>query len=289
MGLAGSFKASIDPVALDAWYPVWADSELPSAATRHTVLLETELQIARRPDGNIAIRALECGVDLPVIRRFGYLWTSLGHPTRNLFQIPEFDEPDRRNLAAGSIGVRASAPRAVENFLDLGHLPIVHVNYLGVEQKAEIKPYDIQITEADGEVLARNCRVYQPQASLVATAGFEVEYTYRVPHPYCAILYKSSAIDEARSDVIAILVQPVDQDRSVAHMMVSVLDDQSSDKAIRAFQQFIFGQDKPILENQVPTRLPLDPRAEIPARVDATSSMYRRWLRAQGVRYGTVP
>ena len=29
--------------------------------------------------------------------------------------------------------------------------------------------------------------------------------------------------------------------------------------------QLIFSQDKPILENQLPKRLPLDPRAEIPA------------------------
>ena len=40
-------------------------------------------------------------------------------------------------------------------------------------------------------------------------------------------------------------------------------------EALRWFQQLIFGQDKPILENQIPKRLPLDPRAEIPARCDA--------------------
>ena len=48
-------------------------------------------------------------------------------------------------------------------------------------------------------------------------------------------------------------------------------------------------QDKPILENQFPKRLPLDPRAEIPARSDASSLAYRRWLTAQGVTYGAIP
>jgi len=37
---------------------------------------------------------------------------------------------------------------------------------------------------------------------------------------------------------------------------------------IRRFQQTIFAQDKPILENQYPKRLPLDPRAETPIRAD---------------------
>ena len=55
------------------------------------------------------------------------------------------------------------------------------------------------------------------------------------------------------------------------------------------FQQTIFGQDKPILENQVPKRLPLDPRAEMPVRADKSSITYRRWLAAKGVTYGTIP
>jgi len=277
-----------DRVALDEWYCVGAVDEIPLGGTKATTLLETRIAMTRLAAGMVDVRN-PAGEELPVRLRFGYVWTSLGRPNHDIFAIPEYDEPDRRNLNAASIGVRASAPRAVENFLDLGHLPIVHVNYLGIEPRAEIKPYDIAIAPDGAEVVATRCRVYQPQASLVATEGYDVEYVYRVPHPYCAVLYKSSAIDAQRSDAIAIFVQPVDQERSIAHLLGSVLDDRSTDKEIRAFQQLIFGQDKPILENQIPARLPLDPRAEMPARVDATSTMYRRWLRERGVRYGTIP
>jgi phenylpropionate dioxygenase-like ring-hydroxylating dioxygenase large terminal subunit len=55
-----------------------------------------------------------------------------------------------------------------------------------------------------------------------------------------------------------------------------------------AFQHTIFGQDKPILENQVPKRLPLRPGSEVPARCDAASIAYRRWLQARGMRYGAI-
>jgi phenylpropionate dioxygenase-like ring-hydroxylating dioxygenase large terminal subunit len=285
---AAAAAAVTDRIALDAWYAVAAVDELRPGAARIVTLLGARLAVTRGAGGEIVVE-IEAGDGvLPVRLRFGYVWTTLGAPAADVFAIPEYDETDRRNLNAGSVGVRTSAPRVVENFLDMGHLPIVHTDYLGVEARAEIAPYRVEVTTEPDQILATRCRIFQPMASLAATQGFEVDYTFRVPHPYCAVLYKSSAIDPTRNDVIAIFVQPVDEDHSVAHMLVSGLDRTHSNQAIRAFQQFIFGQDRPILENQIPARLPLDPRAEIPIRIDATSSAYRRWLRQKGVRYGVL-
>ena len=59
-------------------------------------------------------------------------------------------------------------------------------------------------------------------------------------------------------------------------------------QAMRRFQQMIFGQDKPILENQMPKKLPLDPRAETPIRADMSAIAYRRWLRELGLTFGTA-
>ncbi|NIS32034.1 MAG: hypothetical protein GWO04_19670 [Actinobacteria bacterium] len=90
-------------------------------------------------------------------------------------------------------------------------------------------------------------------------------------------------------DVIAIFLQALDDERIVAHTLLSMLDDHSSRTGLRAFQQIIFGQDKPILENQVPRRLPLDPAAETSVRADKTAVAYRRWLGARRVGYGVIP
>jgi phenylpropionate dioxygenase-like ring-hydroxylating dioxygenase large terminal subunit len=103
------------------------------------------------------------------------------------------------------------------------------------------------------------------------------------------VLYKSSPVDESRLDVIAVFLQPVDQEHVRAHMMLCVLDEENEDKVIKRFQQTIFGQDKPILENQFPKRLPLDPRAETPIRADKSAIAYRRWLSQKGVTYGVIP
>jgi phenylpropionate dioxygenase-like ring-hydroxylating dioxygenase large terminal subunit len=221
--------------------------------------------------------------------RYGYIWTSLGDPLIDVFPIPEFAEPDRRRLHAGTIGVNVSAPRAIENFLDMGHFPYVHTGILGTEPHTEVKEYDVEISVDRDEILATRCRFFQPKAATASDGGADVDYIYRVPHPYCAVLYKSSPMDGSRRDVVAAFLQPIDQEHVRAHLMLCVLDGENEDKVIKRFQQTIFGQDKPILENQVPKRLPLDPRAETPIRADKSAIAYRRWLSQKGVTYGVIP
>ncbi|HEX7388746.1 MAG TPA: aromatic ring-hydroxylating dioxygenase subunit alpha, partial [Acidiphilium sp.] len=227
------------------------------------------------------------GERLPARVAYGHVWTSLGTPAE-LFPIPEYAEPDRRMVNAGPFGVHVSAPRAIENFLDMAHFPYVHTDILGAEPHTEVKEYDVEVSAERDEIIASRCRFFQPKAAMASEDGSDVDYLYRIPHPFCSVLYKSSPADPGRLDVIALFLQPVDQDHVRAHMMLCLLDDVSEEKAIRYFQQTIFGQDKPILENQVPKRLPLDPRAETPIRADKVSIAYRRWLGGKGIGYGVI-
>jgi hypothetical protein len=55
-----------------------------------------------------------------------------------------------------------------------------------------------------------------------------------------------------------------------------------------AWQDRIFGQDRPIPESQRPELLPLNLAAELNVRADRAAVMYRRWLRRQGVSFGTA-
>ena len=291
-----------DRVVRDLWHILGAIEELPRGQVKLTRLLGEPLALASDDTGSIHVWRPEgttrqgeifepgsINKPLPVKLAYGYVWTSLGTPKPDLFAIPEYDEPDRRNVHCATFKVHVSAPRAVENFLDMGHFPFVHANYLGIEAKPEVKDYDVEISTERDEVLATRCRFFQPIAALSATGGMEVEYIYRVPHPYCAILYKSCPADEKRLDVVTLFLQPIDEEHVAANMLMSIVDHDSSDTAIKAFQQKIFGQDKPILENQIPKRLPLDPRAEMPVRADKSSIAYRRWLSQKGITYGCIP
>lgn len=280
-------KQPIDPIALELWHPIAAIEDIPPNKAIHTRLLGENIQYVKQADDQVSVTY--GNHNCPVKLAYGYVWTCLGTPGSELFDLPEYAEPDRRNVCAASVGVRVSAPRAVENFLDMGHFPFVHTGILGAEPHTEVREYDVNIDPERDEILATQCQFYQPQAAAGSDGGAMSDYTYRVPHPYCSVLYKSCPTDESRLDVIALFVQPVDEENIRAHALVSVIDTHSTDLDIRMFQQNIFSQDKPILENQYPKRLPLDPRAETPIRADKSAIVYRRWLRSKGLRYGVIP
>jgi len=286
-----------DPHIKNLWHPIGAIDEAGVNNVKKTVLLTEKLSYKVFPDKTVKVwysdisdTVPESDADLVKSQiEYGYVWACLGDDPIPLFDVPEYRESDRRNLNAATMGVHVSAPRAVENFLDMGHFPFVHTDILGVEPHTEVKDYNVTIKADSDEIVATQCRFYQPMAAATATSGQDVEYVYRVPHPYCSVLYKSSPGYDDRLDVVALFLQPIDEEHVNAHMMLSLLDDVNEDKNIRLFQQTIFGQDKPILENQYPKRLPLDPRAEVPIRADKTAIAYRRWLREKGITYGVIP
>lgn len=281
--------ADVAPSVLELWQVIAPIEAVRPGGELRTVLLGEPIIATRTEAGPRVVRKAAPDVPLAVLERYGFIWTSFAETPKPLFPLPEYDEADRRNVVAASFGVAVSAPRAVENFLDMGHFPYVHTDILGAEPHTEVKEYDVEISETRDEVLATRCRFFQPRAALTATEGQEVEYVYRVPHPYCSVLYKSCPADESRFDVISIFCQPVGEEQIIAHLLLTQVDEISTLAEMRRFQQTIFGQDKPILENQYPKRLPLDPRAETPIRADKSAIAYRRWLSKKGVNYGVIP
>ena len=287
-----------DPVLENLWHPVAAVPDVRERGPIRTQLLGTYLVVSGPEGEEIVVSELSDvpsdpqvtvggrARSLPVRESFGFVWTSLGSPPDALFDIPEFHEPDRWYENSGSFGVHTSAGRVVENFLDLAHFPFIHAGYLGEQPYTEVKEYSVSIE--NGEIWATGCEFYQPIAAVSATDGQVTKYTYRLAHPFCPLLYKTSPLDPERFDVIGIFVQPMTEVRACAHQFLCLLDETNDDATIKRFQAIIFGQDKPILENQVPKRLPLDPRAETPIKADKTSIQYRRWLTDLGVSYGVI-
>jgi phenylpropionate dioxygenase-like ring-hydroxylating dioxygenase large terminal subunit len=285
----------IESVLWDDWHVVAELAELQRRGVWHTRLLGVALIVQWDPDSGL-IRARRAAEDprsgsaraveaLEV--RYGFVWVSLGRPTRPIVEFAECHEPERLLGTAGSVGVAVSGLRAVENFLDLSHLAFVHEGYLGEQPHTEIAPYAVE-TLADGTLRATGCRVYQPKPSPVESAGFDVDYIYAVLRPYIVVLFKANPVEQSRKDMIALFVQPVTEESCVAHILTCYLPHEIHPPTVRRFQQFIFGQDRPILENQTPKRLPLGARAEASVRADLSSASYRRWLDAAGVRFGAI-
>jgi phenylpropionate dioxygenase-like ring-hydroxylating dioxygenase large terminal subunit len=272
--------------ARNDWHPVAAAAAMTPGAERRTVLLGEPLTIRGTADGPVAEGA--DGASYPCRVAFDHVWCAPGPDPRPLFAIPEGDEPGRRLVPCGVVRVKCSPLRAVENFLDIAHFPFVHTDILGVEDHPEVAPYDVQIREGEDEVWATKVKFFQPMAAKSAAGGIITEYAYRVPAPMTAILYKSCPPKPEAQDVIAIFVQPISEELCDVWPWMALYDDDSTQAELIQFQQMIFLQDRSILENQIPKRLPLDPRMEIPTRADLTSVAYRRWLKRRGALYGAL-
>ena len=275
-----------DKASLDQWYPIDTEADIPYGTSTNR-LLGADLVVTRARDGEVVVLAEGRGTPLPILRRWGYIWTTLGAPEKGLFEMPEADEPDRRYVPCGAVSVKASGLRIVENFLDMAHFPFVHTDILGSEPHTEVEHYNAEIRRDVDEVWATNCKFFQPQAALSSTEGVMTQYIYRVMTPFTTLLYKTCPNSDNRWDLICLFVQPLDPDRCRAHPVMYLIDDTSTTASLIQFQQLIFLQDRIILENQRPVLLPMEPRSEIPTRADATSIAYRRWLKEKGVTYGT--
>lgn len=270
--------ASID----NHWYPVAMISGIH--APRETLLLGKKITLGRER-GTCWVKDAS-GNELPIVERFGHLWTSPGQPNRDLFTIPEADSPGRRLVDVGSVKVKCSPLRAVENFLDIAHFPFVHTDILGAEPHTEVDRYDVKIREEVDEVWATKVKFFQPQAAKSAEGGITTEYMYRVPAPTCSVLYKTCPPRPGEWDVITLFVQPLTDEWCEVWPWMALYDDDSTMSEMVSFQQLIFMQDRSILENQLPRKLPLDPGMETPTQADMTSVAYRRWLKKIGYTYG---
>ena len=267
---------------IDQWYPVALLSQLPPDG-RATQLMRTPITVL--PGDPIRV-VTDDGRDLRVTLRYGHVWTSLGEPTKALFDIPEAEQPGRRLVDVGVVRVRCSPLRAVENFLDIAHFPFVHTDILGAEPHTEVGKYDVEIRDEEDEVWATKVQFYQPQAAKSATGGITTDYMYRVPAPTSTVLYKTCPARPGEWDVITLFVQPLTEELCDVWPWMALFDDETAQTDLIHFQQMIFLQDRSILENQIPRLLPLDPGKEIPTRADLTSVAYRRWLKRHQFTYG---
>jgi phenylpropionate dioxygenase-like ring-hydroxylating dioxygenase large terminal subunit len=206
--------------------------------------------------------------------------------------LPKFEaEADARlrKLNCGPYDVATSAPRIVENFLDMAHFGFVHEGWLGARETPEIPDYQVE-PSATG-LLASGCKAWQPQSNVHSTRGALVEYRYEVTGPYTAVLTKvpeagSTTVQDWRES-IALFICPMCPERSRVWFRLAVADFASDAVQLQAFQHTIFTQDQPVLESQRPTCLPLDVRAEAHTAADRASAAYRRFLRQAGIRFGT--
>lgn len=228
-----------------------------------------------------------CVKSFGVQQAYGLIWVQLEAADVPLPVFAAEGDTRLRKVNCGPYDVQASAPRIIENFLDMSHFGFVHEGWLGSRDATEMAPYNVEVT-ATG-VQATNCKAVQPISNLHSTKPAEVHYTYEVTAPYTALLTKipeEGTTKDGWREAIGLFICPVTPTTSRVWFRLAVADFESTDAQLQAFQHTIFTQDQPVLESQLPKELPLDPRAELHSAADRVSSAYRRYLKSSGVTFG---
>lgn len=230
--------------------------------------------------------------------QYGMMWVRMAAPLAAAVpELPVFaaeGDTQLRKLNCGPYDVATSAPRIVENFLDMAHFGFVHEHWLGSREATQIADYTVRSTPTG--LRATGCKAWQPQSNLHSTQGALVEYTYEVTAPYAAVLTKvpdAASMAETSApafrEAIALFICPLGPEVSRVWFRLAVADFAADEQSFKDFQHTIFTQDQPVLESQYPKRLPLDLRAELHTAADKASSAYRRFLAQQSITFGVIP
>lgn len=215
---------------------------------------------------------------------YGFIWVNFSGNNPSLFTYKPMDSSDYSNIIWGPQHVQAKPPRIIENFLDVGHLAVVHQGKLGDSAHQEIENYFVH---QDGQRLySDEIAIYQPNPDGAGTPKY-VYYTYEVLRPL-TVLFTKKDREKATSMTIILTIRPETEQTSVAYGIMSFdYETNLTNEEIIKFQDMIFSEDKPIVENQKPEELPLDLQVELSLVTDRMSIAYRQYLKSLGVTLGT--
>ncbi|MFJ7727397.1 Rieske 2Fe-2S domain-containing protein [Neobacillus sp. NPDC097160] len=215
---------------------------------------------------------------------YGFVWINLNNNNPAFFDYPQYADGHYRNVLWGPQEVNANPPRIVENFLDVGHLSFIHEGFLGVQEHPVIGDYEVHLEE--DRIFSDEIAIFQPDPDGSGQSK-DVFYTYEIIRPL-TVLFTKRDPDTENKMTILLTILPIAERKSIAYGIMSFnYETGTSDQEIIEFQDMIFAQDKPIVENQKPEDLPLDLQVELSLKCDRMSIAYRQYLKKLGVTLGT--
>ena len=242
-----------------------------------------------QPPPGLCARAYAC------VESQGMVWVCL--QPNALAAVPRFAlDADATwvHAISGPYAVSTSAPRLVENFLDMTHFGFVHEGFLGDALHTELDAYAVQenIGPEMPAVVVPDCAVWQPNAfeAESGAAGHLVRYRYEVLAPYTVTLIK---LGEQGRLFIAMLNCPLndsaagDAQHTKTWFWIAASGLGQTPQQLSAFQDLIFAQDLAVVESQTPKSLPLG-GTELHGPLDRVSAAYRRYLKRIGASVGVI-
>ena len=184
---------------------------------------------------------------------------------------PAWSDASMRVVAGAPYTWPTSALRRVENFVDLAHFAWVHDGTLG-RRDEPVTPLPA-VERVDGELRFH----YDPPDMAVEREALFGHSRYRMPIP-CTVDIEFHLETGARRH-LWMTASPLDERSCRSFWFISRDDDLDGDDAPHlAFQQRVLDEDEPVVCNQDPPEMVLEPGFELSVRTDRVSIEYRRWL-----------
>lgn len=217
----------------------------------------------------------------------GIIWVALEEPLYAFPEFPEFADTAYKVLQGNSYDWATSSPRRLENFVDFAHFSFVHDGTIGSRSNPRVEPVDVW---REGAVLRFNrSGVKEPGVGLkkellgITDALIEPVNEYHVTMPHTVHLKR--IFPNGKRYVLFMAASPVNATTTRSFWWIARdfgVDDKYDD-FFQDFEDEVLGQDKPIIESQMPLWFSLsggDPAdREMPMRgADVVTIEYRRWL-----------
>ena len=135
----------------------WIDSNSAIVCLYHAMAFNSEGHCTRIP-ADLKITSFPQAANLrtyKVKEKYGFIWVALGEPVQEIPVFPEWEQADAITFQCGPYYINASAPRIVENFVDIAHFPFIHKGLLGDPEFPEVSNYNL-VVDAE-ESSARGC------------------------------------------------------------------------------------------------------------------------------------
>jgi phenylpropionate dioxygenase-like ring-hydroxylating dioxygenase large terminal subunit len=224
------------------------------------------------PEGPIPARACLETFDTAVA--YGLVWVRLDRRAgTEIPPCPAWNDTTMKVVAGAPYTWPTSAPRRVENFVDLAHFAWVHDGSLGRrDQPVPLLPH---LVRRCGELRFR----YDPPAQEVQDTALFGMSTYRMPMPLTVDI--EFVLDSGARRQLWMTASPIDSGTCRTFWFVGRDDDldDGRDAEHLAFQRLVLDEDEAVVCNQDPPELPLTTGVEVSVRTDRVSIEYRRWLR----------
>ncbi|GAA1466485.1 aromatic ring-hydroxylating oxygenase subunit alpha [Microbacterium thalassium] len=226
-----------------------------------------------------------------VQEKYGFVWVCPGMPRANIPELPEAEDPSYTVIFEILETWNASAPRIIDNALDVSHVAWTHKNTIG--DSSAPKMNNMVVTREGHHLTSRVTYRARVTDALRKNIGLEGEYTERVTNseliqPF--VFRDRMEYENGVNHVLMKVATPIDDENTLFCQFIARNDDPDAEKqaGIVALDRQIQDEDLNLLQSIRP-EFPLEIQTEMHTRTDRMTVEYRRILAELASESSMVP